>query len=200
MSNKVFWAIIGKNILMIIVLIIIAMAAAWYFTTKKPVVYEANTLLILHKKVDPKEITNNFYQYDNYYAIQAAGLEADNLSVIITSPNVVTEIYKNANLEVPAVPFKTLAKDFRTKKVATINALDIFIDSSNNEEAQKLVKSAAEVLKTKTDPKFNVEISEPIVKEVQPNLTLNLIVAGAIALIVGLLFAFGRGNGKGNNE
>lgn len=191
MSNKIFWSIIAKNLKMIIVLIIIAMAAAWFLTNRKPVTYEANTLVILHKKVESKEIASNFYQYDNYYAIQAAGLEADNLSVIIASPNVVTEIYKNANLEVPAVPFKTLAKSFKTKKVATINALDIFVDNPNKEEARKLVKSAAEVLKTKTDPKFNVEISEPIVKEVQPNLTLNLIVAGAIGLIIGLLFAFG---------
>lgn len=193
MTNKVFWSIIGKNIKLIIALIIVAIAAMWFFTVRKPVVYEANTLLILHKKVDPKEVTNNFYQYDNYYAIQAAGLETDNLSVIIASPNVVAEIYKNAGMEVPQISYNNLTKTFKTKKVATIDAIDIFADSQNQDEAKALVKSAAEVLKTKTDPKFNVEISEPMAQVVKQNLMLNLFVGAFIGLILGLLFAFGRG-------
>lgn len=194
MSNKIFWFTILHNLKIIISLIIIAVLAGYIFTITRPTSYEASTLLILHKKPEPQEKRTDFYQYDNYYAIQAAGLEADNLSVIIASPSAVKEIYEKAEISLPVIALKKLAKTFKTKKVLAINVLDIFIEKPSEQEAKLLVKTAAEVLREKTDPKFNVEISEPIAKKVKGNLTLNTVVAGLIGLIVALLFVFGRGN------
>ncbi|MEW6407843.1 MAG: Wzz/FepE/Etk N-terminal domain-containing protein [Patescibacteria group bacterium] len=141
-----------KNYLQIIIshkkliLFVAALCAIFSFIFVKvyPTTYTASTLLSIHRV--NKEVTEDF-QYDNYYAIQAAEFVGNTVVSLLQSPEAILEIYKKAKLDRDIDIFHEVKK-FRPKQLSS-HLVKVKITNQSQEKAEKLAKATVAVINDK---------------------------------------------------
>ena len=197
MELKEYLKIIQKNLGLIIISIILVALFAYLFTLKQPIVYEADVSLTIIPK--PGIELKNVYEYGGYYDLQAATLFGTTIASWLSSPDVVTEIYKRAGYEIKEVTSKALAKLIKTTLAPSSFSIKLQLKDRDKNKAQKLARATTEVIQNKTaefnqkaGAKANFEIvaSEPVIFEVKPKKEFNTLVGALAGLILGIFLAF----------
>jgi len=100
---------------MILALALISAGITCVFASLQKPIFDVS--LSLSVAPQEREQTQD-YQYDGYYALQAADIFSDTVASFFQSPENVVEIYKKAELPLPSEDFKILKKIFTAKKIA----------------------------------------------------------------------------------
>ncbi|MBI4093234.1 MAG: hypothetical protein HY420_04895 [Candidatus Kerfeldbacteria bacterium] len=135
-----------------------------------------------------KESTSD-YQYDGFYALQAADLFAQTVVSWLQAPPVLVEIYEQAGLTPPTVgSLRRLTTRFKTKKYSAQNIV-VTYSSATADEASKLaaeltknMQQRAEAANRTADGKtiFEIQSTKPVIIRAQPNPLL----LGAVSVLV----------------
>lgn len=172
----------GTLIIMLVSALLIGMSKPQYDTS----------VTITVDKTRNETSNNNFYQYDGYYTQQSSGFFADTVMNWLQSPSVVTDIYKQANLDLPTVRnLSQLSKVFIVKKYPPAT-LGIKITSTNSSESQKLLNASTVVLKKLTDQinstnssdTFVLRSSNPVSSKILPFWALDITIAAILGLVL----------------
>ncbi len=173
---------------------------ALLLTGSRPDFFETATTLTLNRTstLDQREV--DYYLFDNYYGIQSSGFLADTVVSWLASPPVVTEIYERAGLVVPKVnsPFK-LGKLFKARKIIPAT-VQISLRDPDSEVSKKLVASAIEAIKARTETfnkageqtasRFQVFAEDPVTLKRQKPYLLNGLSTLIVAFVVSILLVF----------
>src|SRR3990167_824099 len=137
MELREYFRIIGRYKIIFWGVVILALAGTILFTKLQPKSYLASTTITVNKASSLKQSQVNYYLFDNYYNVQSSGLFSQIITSWFSSPALVKEIYSKADISLPPVSQKKLAKIFKAvrQEPATIN---ISVTNSNKEEAEKL--------------------------------------------------------------
>jgi capsular polysaccharide biosynthesis protein len=190
-----YLAMIKKNIGVFVVLIVLFGGLTGYLTAVQKPTYQTSIAVDITRHQSQKQTDVSYFQYDNYYNTQAAGAISNNIAGWFSSASVVSEIFVTAGYERPEGSLKDIGKIFTAKKkVADSSVIDISYSSDDSVKADKLIKRAGEIVKSKiaeynrTDSSgsFDVFVSDPVVVETPKMVALNSI----IAAIIGLFLAF----------
>lgn len=196
MELREYFKIIGRHKTIFWGLIILTTLAAFIFTKTQPKSYLASTTITVNKSSVLRQSQVNYYLFDNYYNVQSSGLFSQIVASWFSSPALVKEIYTKAEIALPNISQKKLAKTFKTvrEEPATIN---VSIAGTNKEELEKLVSNAAQVMQEKTNELgasdkesiYDIVRFTPIVTENAPNLWLNTIIGLISGMFLGAVLA-----------
>lgn len=134
------------------------------------------------------------YQFDGYYALQAADLYAQTVVSWFATPAVVRDIYATAGLEPDLTSQSAFASKFRTKRYSAQNIVVRFSES-DVERARKLASAVTDTLRKRTatlnetaDRKaiFEIVASDPVVTERRPPVATAAAVAALGGFLVGV--------------
>jgi capsular polysaccharide biosynthesis protein len=197
---KEYLKIVQRNLGLIIVVTILVALFAYIFTAKQPVTYEANANFTIIPKSAAE--LKNVYEYDGYYALQAAVLFGNTLASWLQSPDIVVEIFKKAGYELEKTQSsKSLAKLIKPTLVPNSFSVKFQLKDRDENKAQKLAQATTEIVQNKTTEfnqragskaNFEVAASEPIILEVKPKKEFNTMVGALAGLILGVFLAFVR--------
>jgi hypothetical protein len=139
------------------------------------------------------------YQYDGYYALQAADLFAQTVVSWFATPSVLREVYSNANLDPEITTVNSLPSRFRVKKYSAQNIVVRFSERDET-RAKGLATSIRRVMEEKAsrlnqtaDGKALFEIvgTEPVIAPAKPSVWLwagvALILSAGLALFIAAL-------------
>lgn len=190
-----------KNWILIIVFMVIFGALAFVLTNRQATTYQSSIALEVNKQQDVKQSNVSYYQYDNYYNVQAAAAFSDNIVGWMTAPSTAAEIFKDAGYDLPKGDLVSLGKEFVAKKnLATSSVVNITYSSTDPDKAEKLIKTAAKTMSdkvsqfntTESGAKFSVFTSDPVVVVVPKQTTVNTVVAVIVALLLCTGISFAR--------
>ncbi|MCL5407630.1 MAG: hypothetical protein M1429_04000 [Patescibacteria group bacterium] len=196
MELREYFKIIGKYGKLFWGIVIVTIIATFVFTKMQPKSYLAATTLTVNKTSAIKQSQVNYYLFDNYYNVQSSGLFSQIVVSWLSSPAVVKDIYAKANLPLPDVSQGKLSKTFKAirEEPATVN---VSINDSNADEAEKLVNAAAAVVQEKanelgksdTENIYDIVKFASVVTETTPNLWFNLLIGAIAGVILGAILA-----------
>jgi len=197
---KEYIRLIRRNLILFLVIALIVPAVALIWTWRMPLSYNASVSLSLNKPSPVRQKDVSYYLYDDYYSVQAAATFIDTVAGWFASPSIVTQIYQKSGIATPNISLKKLSKIFSIKKAYQFsNSLDVTVTSGDKDEAQKLISSAADVIKaqndeikaqSKSDTFFTITSSSPVVYEVKPPIITNTLAGLLIGLILALTVVF----------
>ena len=188
--------IVKKNLLMIVVVTVLFGLAAGIVTARQDTSYQASTSIEIARLQSVDQNKVGYFQYDDFYATQVATTFSDNVVGWLASPAMVAEIFQKAGYDLPSGNLKDLGKVFTAKKnVATSTVIVVNYFSTDYNKSEKLIATAAQVLKTKIEgynssassAKFSVDVTTPVVIASPKPTALNTV----IAAVVGLFISFG---------
>jgi len=195
---KEYFKILQKNLWLIIVTTILVALVAYVFTLRQPITYEANANLTIIPK--PNTELKNVYEYDGYYALQAASIFSLTMASWMQNPDTVAEIYQNSGYKIDkGQTSKSLSKLIKPTASPNTFSLGLQLKNKDKTKVQKLTKAAIEVAQNKTaefnktaGSKINFEVtaSEPTILEVAPKKTLNTGIGAVAGLVLGIFLAF----------
>lgn len=139
------------------------------------------------------------YQFDGYYAIQAADLFSQTIVSWFSTPSVLLEMYHNAGIEPTIDSIDAFSSQFATKKYSPQNIVVRFTEATRERAVQistSLIETAQnrarELNKTgDQEALFEIVASEPVTVEKKPNIPLSTIVGLVAGCIIGLILAIG---------
>lgn len=138
------------------------------------------------------------YQYDGYYIIQASELFTDTVKQWINSPEVVTNVYKEAEIDSEAKSLKELQKKFKADKLSS-QYLEIKFTAKDEDTAKKLSSSLVATLQSKaytlgwasrSQTTFAILGAEPIIMKNEADLLVNTLLGLVIGLFIGISVVF----------
>jgi len=189
--------IFQKHFWLILISIILIAAGAFIFVKRQKIAYEANGDLTVVPKAN--EQLKNVYEYDGYYALQAATVFNTTVSAWLQSPNTVTEIYQKAGYEINQnTKSKALSKTIKTTLMPQSFSLRFRLQDPDKEKVAKLAKSTVVIIQDRTNifnqkagSKLNYEISasEPVIIENRPPVTLYTVAGLFAGLVLGLFLS-----------
>jgi len=198
MEFKEYLKILRKNLTLIVIATFVVALVAYIFSIKQTNVYEANSSLTIVPK--PALELKNVYEYDGYYALQAATLFGNTVVVgWLQSPDIILEIYKRAGYDPGVKNSKALSKLIKATPVPDSFAIRFQLKESDKEKVLKVAQSTIEVIKDKvaefnqkagTKSNFEIVAAEPVVIEIRPDKGFNTLVGAALGLIFGIFLAF----------
>lgn len=182
---KVYWA----QRWFILAMVVVATVGAYLAAATQPTRTGVSISFAVNRV--NKEVTPD-YQYDGYYALQAADLFAQTVVSWFSTPSVLQEIYMKANLDPEIQSVDSLPSRFRVKKYSAQNIVVRFTER-NDDRAKKLAAAMDDVMTERSsqlnrsaDNKslFEVVASSPVVAPSHPNPWLYA--SAAIVLSFGL--------------
>ncbi|KKQ74055.1 MAG: hypothetical protein US94_C0015G0003 [Berkelbacteria bacterium GW2011_GWB1_38_5] len=198
MELREYFRIIGRYKIIFWGVVILALAGTILFTKLQPKSYLASTTITVNKASSLKQSQVNYYLFDNYYNVQSSGLFSQIITSWFSSPALVKEIYSKADISLPPVSQKKLAKIFKAvrQEPATIN---ISVTNSNKEEAEKLITAAASVMQDKSNELgrsdrenvYDIVTFSSIVSDASANLWLNIFIGLISGILVGIVLTLG---------
>lgn len=177
-----------KNLAIGLVVLVIAAAYLWAYL--QPVRYTASMSLSVNT-INQQQTTD--YQFDGYYALQAADLFSQTVVSWLQTPSVLVEVYERAGVTTPVQPIRSLTGRFKTKKYSSQNMVVAFAAPSE-EEAKRLATAVTEVVTgrsqkvnrtTDNQALFELEASPPVIVRAEPDDLL----LGGVSLFVGIVLA-----------
>jgi len=195
MDLKSYLMIIKKHLWLLIITIVIVTLGSYLFTVTRPITYDANsTINVLIKSA---EQAPNYYEYDNYYSLQAGSLFADRVLIWFQDPAIVQEIYQKAQLNLPDVDMKNMSKLINARKKNPASVI-VSMNQADKDTVKKIVDASTSVIAQKTQDltknesikNIVLDISPTVVSEKKPATLLNTLIGLAAGLILGLALVF----------
>ena len=192
MSPKNYLKVISDHKVVVIVCVILVGLLASIFTQLVPKSYDATLTLSVHRI--NREKTEDF-QYDNYYAIQAAELLTDTIVNWLATPDVAIAIYDKAGITPDVEGFAKLSRKFRARQLSS-HVARVWFNYKDQEGTDKLAASLVGVVQDRVKniektfqnkPSFGIQTSSPIVVQHK----IDPILAGVCGLVSGLLVGIG---------
>lgn len=198
MTLKKYLQILSKRIWLFIITIIIVMCSTYLFTIFSPENFNGSLsvyTLITQQKIPQDQ--SDFYKYDNYYALQSSEIFANTVITWLKDPANVSTIYTQADELLPEVGLKKYSKLITAKKNEP-TAVQISIQSNNQESVSKLIDSTKQFIVDKTQEwknkglleNTNLDISNPIIIKEKPSITLNMGIALIVSIVLGLALVY----------
>lgn len=182
---KIYWAQRG----FIVGFILIATVTTYVVVATRPIRSGVSTSFAVNRV--NKETTPD-YQYDGYYALQAADLFAQTVVSWFRTPAILQEMYARANLDPAIQSIDGLPSRFRVKKYSAQNIVVRFSETTDVRAAQfadtmaQVMSERAEQLNQNADHKslFAISATKPVIAPDRPNPWLYA--GAALVLSVGL--------------
>jgi len=193
--------VLKKYIWVIIVTTVVFGLVAYILTARQKVSYQASTGLEISRTEATSQAAVPYYEYDNYYGTQVATTLVDNVVGWLSSPAMVAQIFQKAGYPLPPGNLRDLGKIFTAKKqVATATVINISYASTDQEQSEKLIAAASEVLKNQIEntgsgsdsTAFKVRSVNPVVIATPKPLALNTVIATIIGLFLSVSFSLLR--------
>lgn len=187
----------GRHLTLIVAITMLGAGIAYFFTKQQPVQFEGTTTFTVTKPTPPA--SGNFYEYDQFYAVQASTIFADTIASWLQDPNTVAEIYDAAKVPVPPGGTTKIARVFRVRKQPQTTTLYLTVRNTDQDKVHGVVGSAQSVVAAKLsdlrtqsqDPNyFQVAITTPRVFALTPKPYLSAVFGAVSGLILGLLAAW----------
>lgn len=195
MELRDYLAIIGKRIWLFIIVVAIVTLGTYFFIASQPTTYDASSSISV--LVKPSAESEAYYEYDNYYALEANKLLASEVANWFQSPSNIQEIYQKAQLSLPEVKIQKIPKliDVKTKQPATIL---IYVHQKEEKMAKGLVEATLDFVKDKIEnlvkkgslKSVDLEIAPVMVVGHQPSVLLNTVIGFVAGLVIGLALVF----------
>ncbi len=140
------------------------------------------------------------YQYDGYYALQAADLFAQTVVSWFSTPSVILDVYQQAHLDPAIKSIQSLPSRFSVRKYSAQNIVVKFTES-DKDRATTLASGLTTVMESKAsklnqtrDGKsfFEIVAGPPVIAPAQSNLPLIASVTFILSLALGLFVAAAR--------
>jgi len=191
MDLKEYIQIIRKNWKTFVFIIFLVFATTLIYFLFRPISY--STSLTINITRSGKQETT-YYQYDDFYRLQADEKFAETLVEWLKSPRTVADIYHQAGLDYQNLSSRKLSKIFRAQKLSS-QLVAISYGSANEEIARKISlaisKKITENINSlnqdqKEDTWFKIVVHDPVI--VLDNFNW-LFISGA-SLLLGIFLAF----------
>lgn len=190
---KIYW----QQRWLILLLVVVATAATWVFASSQPTRYGSSQAFAINRI---NRDTTPDYQFDGYYALQAADLFSQTVVSWFSTPSVLGEVYHEANIDPAIESLNSLPSRFKVKKYSAQNIVVRVTETSQTRvtkvaAAVKLVmEQKAAQLNQNPDGKsqFTIVGSDPIIAPVRPNAWLASLVALILSSGVSLFIAAAR--------
>lgn len=140
------------------------------------------------------------YQYDGYYALQAADLFAQTVVSWFSTPSVLKDMYDQAKLDPGIESLNSLAARFKVKKYSAQNIVVRFSESTPARAAtlaaaiKTVMEDRAASLNQSSDGKaiFSIVGSQPVIAPVKSPTLLIAVATAMLSFGFGLLWAAAR--------
>lgn len=176
-----------KTLGIAVIALVVGGSYAWSYS--RPTHYATSMSLAINRI--NKEQTAQ-YQYDGYYALQAADLFSQTVVSWLNTPSVLKAVFERAGIPMPKT-VSGFSSIFKTKKYSAQNIVVAFT-TSTSEDAAKLAAAISDEISAKTasvnrnaDNKaiFEVIASTPVTDRAAPNPLL----IGAVSVVVAITLA-----------
>lgn len=190
---RLYW----KQRRLLLTVIVVAAAVAYVTAATRPVRYAASESFAVNR-INQESTAD--YQYDGYYALQAADLFSQTVVSWFSTPSVLTEMYAAAKVDPEITAVNTLARRFKVKRYSAQNIVVRFSER-NEDRATRVVAAVRRVMEDKAarlnqtsggKALFEIIGTAPVIAPVRPNAWLMAGLAAAVALFAGLLLVAGR--------
>ncbi len=169
----------------LVIVTLMAGLAALLFAVRQPVKYETSISFAANRL---NQAPTNTYEYDGYYAIQAADLFSQTVVSWFSTPSVLKEVYERAGVETQQRTLNDLTRRFSTKKYAAQNIVVTFSEASDARAKQiaqaiiETMQARAAALNQASDKKALFELvgTKPLIVPTKPNVPLTTL-AGLLA-------------------
>ncbi len=176
-------------------LTLVSMVAALVFSLLRPSYFDASLSFSINR-TSRQETAE--YQYDGYYAIQAADLFSQTVMSWLMTPSVLLEIYQTAGINPNISSLEELSSRFKTRQYSAQNIVVRYKerDFSSSENIgtaiTNIIQEKSQVANQDADQKslFSVVGSKPVIVEREPAIALNTLIGLVAGLIVSLLAAY----------
>lgn len=171
-------------------LIVLVVAGTFAWQALQPVQYQTSMSISVNRVNQDKTPD---YQYDGYYALQAADLFSQTIVSWLQTPSILVSIYEQAGLSTDVRSTRQLTSRFQTKKASAQNVV-VTYTSSSKEEAQKLASAITDVTQKlaenanrDADNKalFELDVAKPVIVQAQSDPVLT----GALSVFVGFVLS-----------
>ncbi len=179
---------------LIVILVLVAVGASVLVAGTRPARTGVSISFAINRT--NREATTQ-YQYDGYYALQAADLFAQTVVSWFTTPSVLREVYEVAKLDPELQSVNSLPSRFSVRKYSAQNIVVKFTERTN-ERATKVANGLSRVMEDKAaqlnqtaDGKALFEIvgGPPVVAPARLNIGLIAAVAAVLSFVGGLFAA-----------
>lgn len=186
-----------KQKLFFIGVVIACVFVAWVWQKEQPMSYEA-TLLINIGRTGASETTE--YSYDSFYRLQADERFADTVVRWLSTPRVIEDVYREANLNPETLGIQDLGAVFEAGRLSS-QVISVKYTGENKQALEELAASAVTVLNRytgtlNTEEKgqgwFVVIGSDPVIRDGRVSLNLALTVGLAVGIFIGFWGALFR--------
>lgn len=190
---KVYWA----QRWMIVAFVLVATVVAAVVTGTRPERTGASVSFAINRT--NREATTQ-YQYDGYYALQAADLFAQTVVSWFSTPSVLQEVYQRANIDPEIQTINSLPKRFSVRKYSAQNIVVKFSERTKDRAvmvadnlAQVMAQKATDLNQT-SDGKalFEIVAGSPVIAPAVPNMALITITAAVLSFALALFIAAAR--------
>ncbi|MFH0805085.1 MAG: hypothetical protein V1916_02730 [Patescibacteria group bacterium] len=188
-------SIFNKYRLVIMVVTLVGLVSASVYSLVKPPYYDTSIAFAINR-TNRQETAE--YQYDGYYAIQAADLFSQTVMSWLMTPSVLLEIYQKAQIDPQISSLEELSARFKTKKFSPQNIVVRFRerDQATALKIGTAITATIEEKAVKSDQAadqqslFQVQGTPPVTVERRPSLPLNALLGLVAGFIVSLLAAY----------
>ncbi len=190
---KIFW----RQRWLIIGLVVLATVTAWVVSASQPVKYGTSQSFAINRV--NRDVTPD-YQFDGYYALQAADLFSQTVVSWFSTPSVLSEVYQQANLNPEIESLSSLPSRFKVKKYSSQNIV-VRITERTQDRVNKVAAAVKTVMEQKAaqlnqtpegKSQFTIVGSAPVIAPVRPNSILTALVALVLSLGASLFIAAAR--------
>jgi len=196
MELRDYLQIIGKRIWMLVLAVLIITVGTYLFTAWQPTTYDATSVVTVIMSPQ-KEANADFYQYGNYYSIQASALFTDTIVAWLQDPSSVLKIYSDAQQAQPDISLNGYNKLIKTQKRPSA-AVQIVFNNADKTIAENLTNSAVKFVKNKANEwtqlgiinGLNIDVSDTVVINHKPIVIQNTLIAFVTSLLVGFALVF----------
>lgn len=195
MSPKNYLKVISDYKVLVVVCVVLVGLLAFIFAWLTPKSYDAALTLSVHRI--NREKTEDF-QYDNYYAIQAAELLCNTVVNWLATSDVALSIFDKADIAPDVEGLAKLSRKFKARQLSS-HAARVEFRYKDQEGANKLATSLINVVQdkvkniektSKDEPSFGIQASSPIVMEHKIDPLLASVCGLVCGLFVGIGLAF----------
>lgn len=194
--SKNYLTVLRSRLVFIIIVTLLAGCVGFAVSTWTPRSFRSTQTLMVSRA--HYQQTADF-QYDSYYAIQAAEALSNNVVSLLETPELARELWRTAGVATDESPAK-LVKQIKAKQMAS-HLVRVNVNDRSEDVVKKVSSAVPELLKAKvealeqtssSESAFTVTSSEPFVSSVSYPLvptTLAALLAGLLAAIA-LVFLF----------
>lgn len=172
-------------------ILVLTVAGAYAWQMLQPVRYSTSMSLGVNR-VNADQTPD--YQFDGYYALQAADLFSQTLVSWMQTPSILVEIYDQAGLPTGVDSIRGLTSRFNTKKVAAQNVV-VTYSSPSQAEAEKLAMAITSVTTRLTatvnrsadnQAFFELVAAKPVVVKAKMDPVITGVASGMVGLVLAL--------------